>query len=47
MDDQKFKQQMTDKFKFHRLDFSTFGGQSDAAILVEKKFTNKSRPKLL
>jgi len=47
MDDSKFREDMLDKYKFHRLDFSTFGGQSEAAILVEKKSTSKSRPKLV
>ena len=47
MDDSKFREDLLDKFKFHRLDFSTFGGQSEAAILVERKSTHKSRPKLI
>jgi len=38
---------MIEKFKFHRLDFSSFGGQSDATILVEKKQTSNSKPKLV
>ena len=47
MDDSKFREDMLDRFKFHRMDFSTFGGQSEASILVERKHTSKSRPKLI
>ena len=47
MDDSKFREDLLDKFKFHRLDFSTFGGQSEAAILVERETNRKSRPKLI
>lgn len=36
-DDKKFRENLHDKYKLHRLDFGSFGGQSDAAILVERK----------
>ena len=47
MHNSKFREELLDKFAFHRLDFSTFGGQSEAAILTEHKPTSKSRPKLI
>ena len=43
LDDSKFRQDLYDKYQFHRVDFSTFGGETEAAILVEKN-SNKSHP---
>jgi len=46
-DEDKFRQELKNRFKFHRLDFCTFGGQSESKILVENNHTSKSKPKLL
>ena len=35
LDESKFREDLLDKYKFHRVDFSTFGGETEAAILVE------------
>ena len=48
-DENKFRSELYDKYKFHRVDFSTFGGQAEGAILIEKKAqsVNNSRPILV
>lgn len=47
LDESRFRQDLQNKFKFHRVDFTTFGAQTEAAILVEIEETAKSKPKLL
>jgi len=46
-EDSKFLTDLFKQYKYHRLDFSTFGGQSDGAILVERLQGEKTKPKLL
>ena len=48
-DESKFRSELYDKYKFHRVDFSTFGGQAEGAILIEKKASSvsSSRPILV
>ena len=43
----QFRSELLEKYKFHRIDFSTFGSQLEAAILVETENTASSKPKLL
>lgn len=48
LDESKFRQDLLDKYKFHRIDFSTFGGETEAAVLVENdKAIARSRPILV
>ena len=47
MDESKFRTELKNVYKFHRVDFSTFGGELEAAILVEGQHSARSKPKLL
>ena len=35
-EESKFRQDLLDRYKFCRVDFSTFGGETESAILIEK-----------
>ena len=48
LEESKFRQNLLDKYKFCRVDFSTFGGETEGNILIEKEGSiARSKPILI
>ena len=44
----KFSEELLERYKFHRIDFNTHGGETESAILVDKSATpGSSNPIIL